>query len=237
MAQALSTRWATGRQVWTTTGGNIWSKDTRLSWGTRPLSSRTKSKSKAATATAGAPNPRLWADTREKMVSGRECVCVCVGRVGGGGLQRQFYMFRLTDVNASMQQTSCVPTQPSFGIVCGKMCQVKFFFLPSPCVCSSDSASPQEIKREKKSAQIQQVANKLCRAAECQIFSSVPDAVGDLIDGDTICALRPPLGGGCSSGFVFVPSRSFPANSAVACRAERFLRAVFIFVTCIRFCC
>lgn len=120
------------------------------------------------------------------------------------------------------QQTSCVPTQPPFGIVCGKMCQVKFFFLLSPCVCSSDFASPQEIKREKKkSSQIQQVANKLCRAAECQIFSSVPDAVGNLIDGDTICALRPSLGG-CSTGFVFVPPRSFSANSAVACRAERF---------------
>lgn len=88
-------------------------------------------------------------------------------------------------------------SQPSFGIVCGKMCQVKFFFLLSPPfvsphgfnpvqVCSSDFSSPQEIK---KISQIRQVANNLCRAAECQIFSSVPEAVGDLIDCDTICAL------------------------------------------------
>lgn len=125
---------------------------------------------------------------------------------GGRGLKHPFYTFY---THKLQHLCGCVPTQPSFGIVCGKMCQVKFFFLPSPCLCSSDFASPQEIKKKKKSAQIQQVANKLCRVAECQIFSSVPDAVGDLIDGDTICALRPPLGG-CSSGFVFVPLRSFP---------------------------
>lgn len=109
--------------------------------------------------------------------------------------------------SATNLSCGCVPTQPSFGIVCGKMCQVKFFFLPPPCLCSSNFASPQELK--KKPSHIQQVANKLCRAAECQIFSSFPDTVGDLIDGDTMCAFRPPLGG-CSSGFVFVPVSLLP---------------------------
>lgn len=124
-------------------------------------------------------------------------------------------------------------SQPSFGIVCGKMCQVKFFFLLSPPfvsphgfnpvqVCSSDFSSPQEIK---KISQIRQVANNLCRAAECQIFSSVPEAVGDLIDCDTICALdwysvAAPLACVCCASLL-------PANSAEACRAERF-ESIFI---------
>lgn len=56
----------------------------------------------------------------------------------------------LLHLQTSTLVCGCVPTQPSFGIVCGKMCQVKFFFLPSPCLCSSDFASPQDIKKKKK---------------------------------------------------------------------------------------
>lgn len=84
---------------------------------------------------------------------GRVCLCVsvCVLGCGRGELKQPFNTFQ-THIRQhfNANKTSCVPTQPSFGIVCGKMCQVKFFFLPSPCVCSSDFASPQEIKRKKK---------------------------------------------------------------------------------------
>lgn len=152
MAQALSTRWATGGWGWKMSGRNIWLEDTPLSWGTHPLLSPMRSKYRAGTATAGDQSLRLLPVTQEKMVSYRSnkpswfslsshyCILFRVSYLHASHLSSAvsithtncFYFFLTVNFLCYLIQP-CL--QSTFGIVCGQMCQVKFFtFTFSPMV-------------------------------------------------------------------------------------------------------
>lgn len=142
MAQALSTRWATGSWAWKMSGRSIWSKGTPLSWGTRPPLSPSRSKFRAGTATAGDRILKSLPVTLERTVSYRlnTCSTACVHVVNT--LSTRVYLLQLCCFIKTPQAvlahgtvvslvTYCVIVsyclQPSFGTVCGRMCQVKLF--------------------------------------------------------------------------------------------------------------
>ncbi len=173
MPQVLNTRWATGNSGWKIPGRGIWSKDTPLSWGTRPHLSHTRSKFRAKTVTAGDQNLKLLLVTLEKMVSNRCNTASTVWfyfihtfrlelHVNTQRLSQHMSLLFLLFLLSLTLNVLCHRIQPclqsSFGIVCGKMCQVKFFpFLPyahfsfAPVqVCSCDFSSPLKKVAEEK---------------------------------------------------------------------------------------